>query len=81
VKQNSPTPWKAVISILATLLYDVSPIDLVPDVIPILGWLDDGLVTIVMFGFAFASWRKWARAKKERGLESASGSRTSVRRM
>ena len=46
------------------LLYDASPIDLIPDIIPILGWLDDGLVTILMLAFTVASVRKWAKSRK-----------------
>lgn len=36
--------------IVATIVYVVSPLDAIPDVIPVLGWLDD--VTIV--GYAFS---------------------------
>lgn len=36
--------WNASI-IIATIVYVVSPIDAIPDIIPVLGWLDD--VTIV----------------------------------
>ena len=32
----------------ASLLYLVSPIDFSPDVIPILGWLDDGVVATLL---------------------------------
>ncbi|TVQ12302.1 MAG: DUF1232 domain-containing protein [Leptolyngbya sp. DLM2.Bin27] len=32
----------------ASLLYLVSPIDVSPDVIPILGWIDDGLVATLL---------------------------------
>ena len=32
------------IVILGTLLYLVSPLDISPDVFPVLGWVDDGLV-------------------------------------
>jgi uncharacterized membrane protein YkvA (DUF1232 family) len=32
----------------ATLLYLLSPIDLSPDVIPILGWIDDGIVASLL---------------------------------
>ncbi|MBP6666244.1 MAG: DUF1232 domain-containing protein, partial [Ottowia sp.] len=34
-------------------LYVVSPIDLVSDFIPILGWLDDGLIAYVLLQVAF----------------------------
>ena len=40
---------KRVLPILASLLYVVSPIDVVPDFIPGLGWLDD----LVVIGFLF----------------------------
>ncbi|ERT04470.1 hypothetical protein M595_5568 [Lyngbya aestuarii BL J] len=30
--------------ILGTLLYLLSPIDIAPDFIPIVGWIDDGIV-------------------------------------
>lgn len=34
-------PWYAKITGLAAILYLVSPVDLIPDVIPVIGWLDD----------------------------------------
>ncbi|MDA0674415.1 MAG: DUF1232 domain-containing protein, partial [Cyanobacteria bacterium] len=34
--------------ILGSLLYLISPIDLSPDVIPILGWVDDGVLATLM---------------------------------
>ena len=33
-----------VVTIVASLIYIVSPVDLVPDFIPVVGWLDDGAV-------------------------------------
>ncbi len=41
----------AVLAVLA-VVYAVSPIDLLPDVIPIIGWIDDGLV--LWFGLSQA---------------------------
>lgn len=33
--------------LLGTLLYFVSPIDIAPDVFPVIGWIDDGLVATI----------------------------------
>lgn len=35
--------------ILLAILYIVSPIDLVPDVVPVVGWLDDVAVLFAAF--------------------------------
>lgn len=37
-------PW---IPLILAIIYAVSPVDIVPDVIPIAGWLEDGLFLIV----------------------------------
>lgn len=34
--------------ILGSLLYLLSPIDLLPDFIPVIGWIDDGLVLTLL---------------------------------
>ena len=43
VQAESPVIWKAlsVIIAMAAIVYDLSPIDAVPDVVPLFGWLDD----------------------------------------
>jgi len=41
-------PWKTIAAIVAALLYFISPIDLLPDFIPVIGYLDDATV----IGFA-----------------------------
>lgn len=42
--RNSKYRW---VVLLGTLIYLVSPIDIVPDAIPILGWIDDGLIATI----------------------------------
>jgi uncharacterized membrane protein YkvA (DUF1232 family) len=46
------TPWYAKVVAICTVAYAVSPIDLIPDFVPILGYLDD--VIIVPAGIALA---------------------------
>lgn len=52
--------WNASV-IFATIIYVVSPIDAIPDLIPVLGWLDD--VTIV--GYALSKLSEELRRYKE----------------
>lgn len=37
-------PWLSVAAITAALLYFISPLDIIPDFIPGIGWIDDALV-------------------------------------
>ena len=55
--------WKAlsVLIAMAALVYDLSPIDAVPDALPVLGWLDD-------FGFtAMAALNLYQQFAKDQG--------------
>ena len=49
--QNNGVPvvWKALSVIIAmmALAYDISPLDLSPDAVPVLGWLDDAGITVM----------------------------------
>ena len=42
VKGQYKMPWKTFFWILLCLVYFLSPIDLLPDILPILGFADDG---------------------------------------
>jgi len=50
--KDSRTPWYAKAIAVCTVAYALSPIDLIPDFIPILGYLDD--ILIVPAGIALA---------------------------
>ena len=60
---RSATPWGAIIPLVSALLYGVSPIDLIPDLIPLLGFVDDALIVPIMLLFAFLQYRR-ARTRK-----------------
>ena len=42
-------PWKVVAAAVAALLYFINPADLVPDVLPIVGWSDDAILLVLAF--------------------------------
>lgn len=39
--RHPKTPWYAKLAAILTVIYALSPIDLIPDFIPVLGYLDD----------------------------------------
>ena len=66
-QQRTATPTGSKLGALATLfmglLYGISPIDLISDFIPLLGWSDDVVVLILAVTFAIKLWRG-RKAKK-----------------
>lgn len=64
----SRLPWRALLLSLTAVLYFVNPLDLVPDFIPGLGYIDD----IAVFGMIFRAiqkdvnqYRKWKVREKD----------------
>jgi len=50
--RDSRTPWYAKLLVAGIVAYALSPIDLIPDFVPILGYLDD--LILIPIGIAFA---------------------------
>jgi uncharacterized membrane protein YkvA (DUF1232 family) len=46
-RRYTEVPWYIISSIAAALLYVISPIDLIPDFIPFIGYLDDATVLAI----------------------------------
>lgn len=52
VLRGRGTPWPARLITLLALAYILSPVDLLTDFLPMLGWLDDGLVAWLLLQVA-----------------------------
>ncbi|HEY3295194.1 MAG TPA: DUF1232 domain-containing protein [bacterium] len=61
-------PWVTVSAITAALLYFVSPLDVIPDFIPGIGWMDDALVISLAISVARMDLRRYI---KENQLDPA----------
>ena len=59
-------PWKTVAALSAALAYFLSPVDVIPDFIPISGFIDDAAVLGLVFGAAEADLRRYC---EWRGLD------------
>lgn len=68
-KEYKELPVGTMISIVIALIYFLSPVDLILDTIPVVGFLDDGAVIIACLAFVrtdLEDYRKW---RKDNGLE------------
>ena len=56
------TPWQTILMLVAGLLYFITPLDAIPDFIPIAGLLDDATVLLWLgrcFRDDIAQYKKW----------------------
>ena len=64
-KEYTDIPIGSIVAVLAAILYTASTIDLVPDVIPIAGYLDDAAVVAACLAFVSSDveeYRAWRAA-------------------
>ena len=47
----------AIIGVILAIIYLISPIDIIPDIIPVIGLIDDVIVIAMAGAFAMDSWR------------------------
>lgn len=60
-------PWKSLVSIIAVLVYFVSPIDLIPDFLPVIGITDDVALVVWLvktLGDDVRKFANWEKATK-----------------
>lgn len=67
--RNSKYRW---IVIVGSLLYLVSPIDFVTDMIPVLGWIDDGVVVSILAAEASQILVEQLKQRKAKATEATS---------
>jgi uncharacterized membrane protein YkvA (DUF1232 family) len=66
-------PWKTVAALAAALAYFLAPVDVIPDLIPLSGFIDDAAVLGLVFGTAESDLRRyceWRGTDPERYFES-----------
>lgn len=61
-------PARMIVSAVAALIYLISPVDLIPDVVPILGWIDDTAIIALVLDLGLSleldKYRKWVEDTK-----------------
>lgn len=79
-REYTDIPLSSIISILAVLIYIVSPIDLIPDFVPFVGYLDDVAVVVLVLGLGvshdlekYKLWQEKMRDNAIDGLEEQVG--------
>lgn len=72
-KEYTDIPVTSIISILATLIYVLSPLDFIPDVIPVAGYIDDvAVVSLVLslgVGFDLEKFKAWQEVMRKLALQ------------
>ncbi len=55
---KNKTSWGTVAPLILAFLYGASPLDLIPDIIPIVGYLDDAFIVPILLLMAFLHYRR-----------------------
>lgn len=67
-KEYTDIPIGTIIAITSALLYFVSPLDVVPDSIPVLGYIDDAAVIAVCWKLVESDVKEYVKWREDNGL-------------
>ena len=59
-------PWKSLLLVVAAILYFINPIDLIPDLLPVLGLTDDFAILLMVYksvGSDIENFLEWEKSK------------------
>lgn len=62
-------PYRTIAAVVFTLLYFENPFDLIPDIIPVVGYIDDAFMVslcIKFIGTDLEKYRKWIQSEKKK---------------
>jgi len=68
-KEYTDIPLGSIIAITSALLYFVSPIDIIPDSVPVIGYLDDAAVLVACWRLVGSDVEEYINWRKKSGLE------------
>ncbi|MDR5902394.1 YkvA family protein [Halomonas icarae] len=71
-----PVPWMAILWMLAALVYLISPLDLIPDFLVLVGVLDDAVIVgwlLTRVDSALGPYRAWREESVDRSKDNSSG--------
>ncbi|CAN5627914.1 hypothetical protein BH11ARM2_BH11ARM2_05490 [soil metagenome] len=58
VNTGRASSLKTIVPLVGALLYGASPLDLIPDVIPLIGWIDDAFIVPLLLFMAYKAYRR-----------------------
>ncbi len=66
-KKYQDVPWTVIAAVVFAIIYFVSPIDAIPDFLPLIGWVDDVAVILLVLASIEHELRKYLKWK---GIQS-----------
>ena len=66
-------PWRTIAMLIGVIMYVLSPIDLIPDPIPLIGWTDDCIALAGVLAFVkvdLEEYKAWKDSRKKKVKKS-----------